>query len=124
VIDSISTSLLDYGILGIIVLVTIYGIWKVVVPAIISQWQTAEKERIEREKAMAEYYKTEIQSYRAELKHVTAQSIEAFNNNTKALENINVVLSQLSARIETLSSDHHELKDSVKCILRENKIGT
>jgi uncharacterized protein (DUF3084 family) len=122
VID-IPANIFDYGVLVALTIITVGGIWKVIIPALLKQWEMIEKDRIERERVTAEYYKSEIQSYRTELKHVTAQSIEAFNNNTKALENINVVLSQLSARIETLSSDHHELKDSVKCILRENKVG-
>lgn len=94
-------SVREFGIAVVIILVSLWGLWKIVVPAIVKQYQTH-----------TDYYVAEIRSLREEASKKDALLFDAFNRNTESnvklqgtLDKVNDQLVELTSEVQTLKND-------------------
>jgi septal ring factor EnvC (AmiA/AmiB activator) len=116
--NDIPQALLDLGVTAALFLMTVWGIWRIVIPAVLKQWETLETTRIAREKELSDYYRSEVKDAREELKDTRRDFTNALNMNTNAINSMNDTLGKLSTRIEQLSLDHTELRTDISQVYR------
>ena len=117
-VSDIPQAVLDLGVTAALFLMTVYGIWKIVIPAVLKQWDVMENARITRENELSNYYRNEVTVARDELKDTRKQFTEALNLNTAAITKMDTTLTVLSTRIEQLSLDHVELRTDILNVYR------
>lgn len=111
-------AVLDLGVTAALIIMTVYGIWRIIIPAVLKQWDAMEATRIAREKELSDYYRNEVTIARDELKDTRKQFTEALNLNTAAITKMDTTLTVLSTRIEQLSVDHVELRTDILNVYR------
>jgi uncharacterized coiled-coil DUF342 family protein len=112
------SSLSEFGVTALILLMTIYGIWRIVIPSVLKQWEETEKNRIESNQQIAEYYRNEIKSAREELREDKHKLIQAFTDNTRAINHMNDTLTDLTKQITDVTVETKDLKRDIAQVYR------
>jgi len=98
----------DLGLIAVIVLVSMWGIWKVIVPAVINQQQS-----------QMNYYIEEIRSLRQESREDKQKMFDAFNLNSETNAKLQVALNNINAQLYELTRDVVALKEELERIHEE-----
>lgn len=93
----------DLGLIAVIILASMWGIWKVIVPAIITQQRT-----------QMTYYIDEIKSLRQESREDKQKMFDAFNRNSEINAKLQMALDAISAQIHELTKDVISLKEEIR----------
>lgn len=118
-IDWIAT-VQDFGILAAITLLTVWGIWRYIVPFVIKHIDNFEKERSERYEALVQ----ELKQTRVSLEERTEKGesrilldrdrfVEAYNNSSEAQFKLAVALDKLTTIVDELNSQIMSLEQEV-----------
>lgn len=99
--DTLFTAVKDIGLAAVVVLLSLWGLWKILIPGAIKQYQT-----------QVDYYINEIKALREEARDDKKLMFEAFNRNTEAntklqgtLDRVNDQLEELSNKVAALNND-------------------
>lgn len=100
--ETIFNAVRDIGLAAVIVLLSLWGLWKVVIPGAIKQYQT-----------QVDYYIAEIKGLREESREDKKLMFEAFNRNTEANTKLQGTLDRVNNQLETLTTEVTTLKNDV-----------
>lgn len=109
-ISNMFTMIRDVGLVTTIILLCLWGVWQIIIPALIKQ-----------QESQMNYYVSEIKTLREDSKLDRDRMFEAFNRNTEvnaklqnALDQINTQLGELNSEIGLLKKDVTDLIKKVK----------
>jgi uncharacterized coiled-coil DUF342 family protein len=106
--SAVLAAIRDVGLAAVIILLSLWGIWKVIIPAIIDQQQQ-----------QTDFYVAEIKSLRQEAREDKQRMFEAFNQNSEVNKALQAALNNISAQIVELSRDVVALQEKVDSISKE-----
>lgn len=109
-LSSLVTLASEFGFAAALVVITLWGVWRYIIPALINRWDEAERARTQREQAMHEYYRTEIRSLQEESRSDKIKLLEAFQENTLTMSKTNDLLCMLAKQLEEQGKDIEEIK--------------
>ncbi len=96
------TAIRDVGLAVVIIVLSLWGLWKVVIPAVINQFKTQQ-----------DYYIAEIKSLRDEARNDKQLMFEAFRANTEANTQLKNTLEQVNDQLATLSTEVATVKNDM-----------
>ena len=89
----------NLGLAVFLILISVYGIWKFIVPSVVKQLEDIQN-----------YYITEIKSLRDEGKQDKKMLFDAFTKQTEASLKLDMTLDSIRKEMSTLSNDVGDLK--------------
>ncbi len=122
-LTSVVSAASNLGIATFLVVVTIWGLWRYIVPALITRWDESERTRAEREHAMHQYYRGEIRSLQEESRADKMKVLEAFQENTLTMSKTNDLLIMLAKQLEEQGKDLDDIKKFIQYCEKEKTNG-
>lgn len=103
----------EYGFSTVLVIVFLYGTWKVIIPALLKRWDEFEKTRSQKEEAMHTYYRSEIKELQSESRGDKLKLLEAFQENTVTISRTNDLLVLLAKQLEDQAKELTRIKELI-----------
>lgn len=109
-ISVLLTAIPNVGLAVLLVVITVWGIWKLIVPAVIKRWNDEADQRHKRELETQQYYIAEIKSLRDESRQDKQMLFAAFKENTAINTKLEQTLSDMQAQLANVSKEVIELR--------------
>jgi hypothetical protein len=106
---TIFTAIKDVGVTAVVIVLCMWGIWKVVVPALIKDHESQN-----------EYYVKEIQALRTESWENKKLMFDSFSNNTAAITKFQMTVEAISTQLDRLIAEVTILNQDVNRLSERN----